>query len=127
MRPYPGGVLPGRYMAYLSYCGSRIEDCELNTWMTVLWTMTSAIIRKAYGVGDVAHLGERRTRTAEVVGSTPSVSTKITASRLCRLSSFCVIRWSEPTTRRAMTMTDEPLELSREGPEGITPRRAPTA
>ena len=35
----------------------------------------SAIIRKAYGVGDVAQLGERRTRTAEVVGSTPIVST----------------------------------------------------
>src|SRR2546427_4466705 len=80
MRPYPGGVLPGRYMAYLSYCGSRIEDCELNTWMTVLWTMTSAIIRKAYGVGDVAQLGERRTRTAEVVGSNPIVSTTNSAT-----------------------------------------------
>src|SRR2546428_1164787 len=36
----------------------------------------SAIIRKAYSVGDVAQLGERRTRTAEVVGSTPIVSTR---------------------------------------------------
>ena len=36
----------------------------------------STIIRKAYGVGDVAQLGERRTRTAEVVGSNPIVSTK---------------------------------------------------
>ena len=34
----------------------------------------SAIIRKAYSIGDVAQLGERRTRTAEVVGSTPIVS-----------------------------------------------------
>src|SRR5213594_3642450 len=84
MRPYPGGGLPGRYMAYLSYCGSRIADCELNTWTTVLWTMTSAIIRKAYGVGDVAQLGERRTRTAEVVGSTPIVSTRTSKEFLTR-------------------------------------------
>src|SRR5438093_13270144 len=110
MRPYPGGVLPGRYMAYLSYCGSRIADCELNTWTTVLWTMTSAIIRKAYGVGDVAQLGERRTRTAEVVGSNPIVSTKIGAGRLWDLAPIVVIWLIEPTTLRGVRASVAPPE-----------------
>src|SRR5438132_13939926 len=110
MRPYPGGVLPGRYMAYLSYCESRIADCELNTWTTVLWTMTSTIIRKAYGVGDVAQLGERRTRTAEVVGSNPIVSTKIGAGRHLDLAPILVRWWYEPVTSRGMRRCGTPRE-----------------
>src|SRR2546427_7357458 len=46
----------------------------------------SAIIRKAYSVGDVAQLGERRTRIAEVVGSTPIVSTRSSKEFVSRSS-----------------------------------------
>src|SRR5438552_16579107 len=70
----------------------------------------SAIIRKAYSVGDVAQLGERRTRTAEVVGSNPIVSTKIGVGRLLDLAPILVIWWIEPTTLRGMRGSVAPPE-----------------